>query len=321
MALVLTRGELRPLIDDLAQLEGAFRAIEEAVLQHQRGEAGQATFLSLPHGERHTTSVFVTNRADAAGVRIFPEAGSAMLPESHVQLLLSGEDGHLIAILGADDLNLLRTSVPIGVGVRHLARPGAKVLGILGSGEQASGHIRAIHHALPGLETIKVFSPTTANRERFAAYWRDRLGKPVIAVATAQVAVEGADVVANTALVRGAATYESAWVKPGAVVTLIGGAPPDELQARLVYPSRQRPAPMVPRHAGPPQSPAQPGIPEPDATLAEVILGEAPAREHADQTILYAMRAAHGWDTPIMRWACEWARARGVGTEIDLSGM
>src|SRR5712692_3118174 len=174
--LLLTRGDLRPLIDDLAQLEGAFRAIEAAVLQHQRGEAGQATFLTLPHGERETTSVFVTNRADAAGVRIFPEAGSSMPPESHVQLLLSGEDGRLIAILSGDDLNLLRTSVPIGVGVRHLARPGAKALGILGSGEQASGHIRAIHHALPELESIIVFSPTATNRMRFAAHWSDRLG-------------------------------------------------------------------------------------------------------------------------------------------------
>jgi hypothetical protein len=48
--------------------------------------------------------------------------------------------------------------------------------------------------------------------------------------------------------------------------------------------------------------------------------GAAPAREREDQIVFYSVAAPWSWDGPIMQWAYDWARERGVGTVIDLSG-
>src|SRR5262245_38271226 len=149
MALLLTRADLRPLVEDLSQIGDVLRRVEESVLQQDRGEGGQVSFLPTNISERQKLAFYVTVGPEGGTVRIWPDVGSArFVPEAHVMLLLDGQDGRLLALLAGDDLNLLRTSVPVGVGAKHLARPGADVYAVIGSGEQASGHVRVVAHGL-----------------------------------------------------------------------------------------------------------------------------------------------------------------------------
>jgi alanine dehydrogenase len=355
--LLLTQADLRPLVEDLSNLEGAFQAIETAVLEQAHGRGGHVGQVTLPFGTEGTFTVYSTAAEPGAAVRIFPTVGGLAAPDMHLMVLIDSATGRIRALLAGDDLNVLRTSVPAGVGAKYLAPEHPRVLAILGSGEQARSHVCTFRHALPALERVRVWSPTAANRERFAAEWSTRLGLPVEAVETAQAAVEDADVITATGNTRGRPALEAAWVRPGAlIVTMTRAAPPELLeQARIFVPTKQRPmalttppgggrpgsaapggpgaTPAGPPAGGPGGSPGGPGggpggaPPEgrrpleayPHEQLADVMEGKLSARERPDQTIVYELANMYGWDVPIMRWALDWATRRGVGAEIKLS--
>lgn len=319
MALLLTENDLKPMVDDPAQIRLAIRAIEEATLQQARGDAGHATYLQFPLAAGPGMDVYSTSGPGGGTVRIFPQRTSGNIADGHVMLLLDPADGHLLALLSGDDLNALRTSLPAAVGAKHLAAPGAGRLCILGSGQQAAGHLRCLSAQMPRLEDIRVYSPTAANRERFAREWSARLGREVRACNNAEEAIRDADIVAVTAHVTDEKDQpEAAWLKPGAVVTSLVSAPPmSNLKARLVVPSLKRPQTVMPRMMRPPETP--PAGMRPHAELAAIMKGEAQAREHDSDIVLYSIAAPYSWDAPVMRWAYDWAMANGIGTRIALS--
>lgn len=323
MALLLTQRDLQPLFEDPELFEGAFKVIEVATLAQQRGGGGQAGFLRLDMAvPDQTFSLYSTSHAPGFSVRVFPSIGSVQgSADAHVMLLFDRTTGSLQALLSGDDLNTLRTAIPAGVGARYLQPDDAKVLCILGSGYQARGHFLTFHHALPALERVQVWSPTPANRERFAREMSARYGLPVEAMPSARAACAGADVITATGAGAGPAV-EADWVRPGALMVTMTRAAPAALlaRARVYAPSRQRPVPLAMRPGGPPRpgTIGEPAGPAP-AELADVILGKRPARERDDETIVFELAAMYAWDAPLMRWAYDWAVAQGIGLEFHLS--
>ena len=67
-------------------------------------------------------------------------------------------------------------------------------MGLLGSGEQARTRVTA-HLVVRPLYKIKVYSPTKANREKFAREMSQETGVEVVPVASAEEAVRGSDIV------------------------------------------------------------------------------------------------------------------------------
>ena len=45
----------------------------------------------------------------------------------------------------------------------------------------------------------------------------------------------------------------------------------------------------------------------------------AKAREQDTDIVLYSIAAPYSWDAPVMRWAYDWAKAKGIGTPFALS--
>jgi ornithine cyclodeaminase/alanine dehydrogenase-like protein (mu-crystallin family) len=318
MALVLTQKDLKPLVDDPSQILRCIEALEAAVLQHSRGEAGQATYLqfSLPDGPG--MDVYSTSGPNGGTVRVFPQRAPSGALDNQVMLLFERADGRLLAVVSGDDLNTLRTSLPAVMGAKHLAPPGANSLCILGSGQQAAGHIRGLSAAFPSITDMRVYSPTPANRERFARDWSERLGRSVKACSSAEQALRGADVIASTAHVQEADLPKADWVKPGAVITTLVGAPPmSGLRARAVTPSLKRPQTVFPRMMKPAEGGAPPAAQQ--VELAAVMRGEVRARERDEDIVLYSIAAPWGWDAPVLRWAYDWALARDVGISFDMT--
>jgi alanine dehydrogenase len=66
-----------------------------------------------------------------------------------------------------------------------------------------------------------VFSPTTANRNRFAEEMSETLGIPVEPVDTAREAVRGVDILA-TCTDSMSPTFDADWLEPGMHVTMLG---------------------------------------------------------------------------------------------------
>lgn len=138
---------------------------------------------------------------------------------SGIILLYSSVNGEPLAIVQDGYLQHLRVGGSAGIGADLLARQDAQTIGLLGSGGMAETYLDAIHHARP-LHAGKVFSPSRANRERFAAEMSERLGVPLEPVDSAEEAVRDADIVA-TATDSAGPTFDPAWVKPGAHVTCV----------------------------------------------------------------------------------------------------
>ena len=83
MALLLTQADLRPLVEEATTLEEGFRAIEGAILQHKRGEAGLVAWLQLPLTD-DGRGVIVDSSSEAAGMtlRVFPWREPLKIPST-----------------------------------------------------------------------------------------------------------------------------------------------------------------------------------------------------------------------------------------------
>jgi ornithine cyclodeaminase/alanine dehydrogenase-like protein (mu-crystallin family) len=149
-------------------------------------------------------------------------------PEYGVRYLIAMialSDGELVAILDADWITAYRTAATAAIAVRHLARPGAEVLTVIGSGTQARALLEATCTAVTPARVL-VHSPTAANRERFAAEMSDRLGLPVRAVPDRGAALGAADVVLSAYRAGGEPILSAGAVRPGALVCAISSVRP-----------------------------------------------------------------------------------------------
>ena len=120
----------------------------------------------------------------------------------YVVMLYSMSDGELLAILDGRLITDLRTGAVSGVIARRVAIPGPVSVGILGSGNQARTQLEALA-AVYAVSRAEVYSPTAANRERYAREMSAKLGIPVAAVDSAEAAVRGKRVVATASNARG----------------------------------------------------------------------------------------------------------------------
>ena len=147
-------------------------------------------------------------------------------------LLFDGATGELRALLDASAVTEIRTAAVSGVATRLLAREDARELAILGSGVQARSHLEAMSKVRP-FEQARVFSRRAEHAQAFAA--EAGAPFPVVAVASAEEAVRGADVVV-TATSSAEPIVQRDWLKPGVHVNAVGSSIPTarELDADTV---------------------------------------------------------------------------------------
>jgi ornithine cyclodeaminase/alanine dehydrogenase-like protein (mu-crystallin family) len=321
-AIILTAGDLRPLRDEPEQISGALAAVESAILAQYRGEVRQHRIVDRRPGEFEGIRVsLLAGDGLLSGMRVFGNP-----PHTRAFLLFDGETRAMLALLDYGVLNSLRVGSTAGVAGRYLAPAGAKVMGLLGSGWQAAPQVLAMRAAVPSLELIRVFSPTAAHRERFAAEMTDLLGLPVRAVASVKEAIEGADIVDLCAPghfdVR-EPLFDPQWVRSGALVISTAG---NQYTAEFVLASRVV-ATGWENLAGPPSA-----VPPYGDLIASgkfsssdvmpfgsVIAGGASPRRSKDDTVIYHLEGGTVQDLFVATWGYTWARERGLGTPFDLS--
>lgn len=145
-----------------------------------------------------------------------------------VIVLFDPESGALLGVTDGRYITEARTAAVSAVSVRHLARPDAAVLAVIGSGVQAHSHLEALPLAREFRE-IRVWSPNKARLHAFA-------GEHDVAVAaSAEEAVRGADVVV-LATSSTEPVIEDSWIADGTHVIAVGACRPThrETDSRLV---------------------------------------------------------------------------------------
>jgi ornithine cyclodeaminase/alanine dehydrogenase-like protein (mu-crystallin family) len=220
-------GVIRNLSEaDIARVltyEALIPAMERALAAFSAGEVIQPVrnILTVEAGQRYLAVMpAVTHQAMGAKlVSFYPKNAGTDVPTHMASIaLFEPATGRPLAFLDGRLITEMRTAAVSAAVTRHLAPANARVLALIGSGVQARAHLEALRH-VRRLEEVRVWSPTPAHAQRFAADTGARALDP-------QTAVRGADVVvvatgATEPVLRGA------WLKPGAHVNAIGAPRPD----------------------------------------------------------------------------------------------
>lgn len=119
----------------------------------------------------------------------------------YVVTLYSLKNGEVLAFLDGQLITDLRTGACSGVIARKVPLPGPVSLGIIGSGNQARTQLECLA-SVYALGEVAVFSPTVANRERYADRMSRALGITVRPVASIEEAVRGKQIVASASGAR-----------------------------------------------------------------------------------------------------------------------
>jgi ornithine cyclodeaminase/alanine dehydrogenase-like protein (mu-crystallin family) len=226
-------------------------------------------------------------------ISVYPE-NFAKGRQSHQGLvvLFDPEDGAPVCVVHAGEITAIRTAAASAVATDALARRGARRLAILGYGEQAVTHARAIAK-VRDLERITVWGRKGALAEAFAGKMAAELGLPVQACADVQTTVANADIICTVTASR-EPILQSAWVAPGTHLNLVGSsvAGPAEVdndlvvRARFVADSREG----VLRQGGEFLRAKEAGLIGDDHVVAEigqVLAGDIEGRQSHDQVTAY----------------------------------
>ena len=136
-------------------------------------------------------------------------------------MLFSTRNGEPLAMINDGILQHMRVGGGAGLGVKYLSRPDSQTVGMLGSGGMARTYLEAFS-VVRDIRSVKVFSPTKANRERYAEEMSAKLELEVTAVDTPEAAVEGVDIVAACTNAMEPA-LKGAWLERGQHATDVRG--------------------------------------------------------------------------------------------------
>jgi ornithine cyclodeaminase len=153
-------------------------------------------------------------------------------------ILFDPASGAPVCVLHAGEITAIRTAAASAVATDALARKDARRLALLGYGEQASTHARAIAK-VRDLESIMVWGRSPARAQSFSDRMGAELGIPITVAADVQRAVADADIIC-TLTSAAEPILQGDWVRPGTHVNLVGSgyAGPSEVDNALVVRSR-----------------------------------------------------------------------------------
>jgi len=153
-------------------------------------------------------------------------------------ILFDPESGAPVCAAHAGEITAIRTAAASAVATDALAREDARRLALLGYGEQAQTHARAITK-VRGIESVVVWGRSPERARAFAQRMQAELGMPTSVAAAVKEAVAEADIVC-TLTAASEPILQGEWVRPGIHVNVVGSsyAGPAEVDNELVARSR-----------------------------------------------------------------------------------
>lgn len=272
--------------------------VREAMIAFSKGVTRQHLRSILPLGPKGVFGIMPGALGEGAMfgaklISVYP-GNFAKGVQSHqgVVVLFDGESGAPVCVAHAGEITAIRTAAASAVATDALARPEAAAMAILGYGEQATTHARAIAK-VRRLSKIAVWGRDAGRATAFAARMGAELGLPVAAADSVEAAVADADIITAVTNAR-EPILRGAWVAPGAHVNLVGssGPGPTEVDHDLVVRSRfiadsregvlaQGAEFLYAKAAG------LVGDDHVVGEIGQVLAGDLPGRQSADQITVY----------------------------------
>jgi ornithine cyclodeaminase/alanine dehydrogenase-like protein (mu-crystallin family) len=222
----------------------AIRIVRQAMIALARGETRQLlrAILPLSKGRLYGAMTGAMGPEAVFGsklISVFPE-NFAKGKQSHQGLvvLFDPESGAPVCAVHAGELTAIRTGAASAVATDALARPDARRLALLGYGEQAGTHLRAIRE-VRRLESVTVWGRSPDRALDFVRRTERALGIRVVPARSVPEAVAEADIICTVSSATEPILLGK-WVRPGTHVNLVGSSylGPVEVDDALVVASR-----------------------------------------------------------------------------------
>jgi alanine dehydrogenase len=217
---MLSAAEVESLLD----LDELVDAVQAAMIDLSSGRASMPARVAAAVPDRQAMLAAMPAYLPSAGalttklVSLFPQNEDR---PTHQALIccFDPDTGTPLAIMDGTQVTALRTAAGSALASRLLARPGASVVAVIGTGVQARAHARALAR-LAGVAVIRVGGRNPLRVQHIV----DDLvadGVPAEAASSTEDAVRSADVVcAATHTDRPVLRHD--WLKPGAHVNSVG---------------------------------------------------------------------------------------------------
>lgn len=217
MTLHLSGSEIRELATDEVVVEAARSVVDAESL----GRTELPPRIDTPSGSGFIR-VMPAVLDDVMGMKVMTLAKG--LGTRYLVLLYDVASGRLMATFDADELTRLRTAAYTLVAGEILGADAHQRLGLVGSGFEATGHLRLMARRWP-VKQVFVYSRSAERRARFAGRMADELGIDVRPVDTLAEATGTPLVVLATKSTE--PVVDGTLLAPGAVVLSIGSTRPD----------------------------------------------------------------------------------------------
>ncbi len=224
--------------------EACIPIIRQAMIAFSHGETRQLPRSVIPLAQGHLFGIMPGALGETAAfgaklISIYPE-NFAQGRQSHQGLivLFEPETGEPVCVVHAGEVTAIRTAAASAVATDALARSDASHLAILGYGEQAATHARALLR-VRSIRSVRVWGRDVKRAQAFCQRMSVELGIPFTSAIEVEDLVSDADVICTVTSAR-EPILKGAWVRPGTHVNLVGSsvAGPVEVDTDLVARSR-----------------------------------------------------------------------------------
>ncbi len=127
--------------------------------------------------------------------------------------------GQPLAVMDGGYITAQRTAAASGVSAKYLANKDAKVLGIVGAGEQARFNLLVLADILKEIELVKVYDINENFTQKFIEIMGKQVACKIVAGPSVEAVIRDSDVVVTaTGHLSGKPIYLEEWIKEGALV-------------------------------------------------------------------------------------------------------
>ncbi|HZT08721.1 MAG TPA: Gfo/Idh/MocA family oxidoreductase [Chloroflexota bacterium] len=325
---LLREADVAALLDADPGLRGAVEALERGFRDYHAGALG------LPERDERVRVVYPPGhklRPYPKDMRILPamvpSVGAAGIRLGCVSeqrgggvsmtILMDFERLGLLAFIEDHLLHGVRSGGPSGIAVKHLARPDARRIGMIGTGRISRVQLTVAAGARP-IESVKAFSRRKENREEFARTYRRKLDLDIHPVDSMKEAIRDVDIVLVATDSHNAPVLDGNLLAPGTLLCSVTPGELDEatcLRGRVVTTSRVRitqdytlwepMARIVLR--------GERDLDRDVTELGEILAGERPARQSPDEIITFLSPGIGFCDVVVAKWVYDLSVQRGIG--------
>ncbi|MBN3807609.1 ornithine cyclodeaminase family protein [Paraburkholderia sp. Ac-20347] len=209
--------------------EDAIRALQKTYSLPLRAAATPPRTIARAEGTWLRTLPAIPPGSRFYGAKLMGMAARSSTPGvEYVVVLYDHETSRIAAFVDANQITGFRTAATSAAALDRLAPHRPARLAVLGSGLEASMHARAFA-AVREFSEVVVFSPSEDRRHAFAEAVTQDLAVPARTAASAEEAVEGADIVLGAARSRDEQPIlYGNWLKSGSLVMSIGSTVPEQ---------------------------------------------------------------------------------------------